>query len=270
MATVAVFLEAHDDWPPYPHLDRMICQWRKAEAKTRKECGLEPIENSYPSCFEPDLQESRMRDRRRTVEDALREAASEGRRIVLEDINYRPADMTEEEFASFIQDYSDRSLIENEHVSFHNYQFLIDCKTEYYHRYHGTQTIPPCYGPLTYNSHENTNHWRIMKDPIRIAKRQIVELERLLKERIAPPDAVHNACQSDTAGVYDPTTSNSTISVARPLQANDQEHNPTFCWCPIWASHWAEDRAWCALNDQMGTEYVLNEHPYNYDSGGVF
>ena len=108
-----------------------------------------------------------------------------------------------------------------------------------------------------------------MKDPIRVAPRQIQELERLLSERIAPSDAVHNACKPDTAGAADPTGTAS-ISVARPLQAVDSVHNTVFCWCPIWPSKWPEDRAWCALNDQLGAEYVLLEHPYNWDSGGKF
>jgi hypothetical protein len=269
MATISVFLDAQEDWPPYPHLDRMICEWRKAEARTRKECGLAPIETPYPGCFEKEQPNSGRKTRRRTAEEAYKEAASKNERIVLEDVNYRPADQTDEEFAAFIQDYSDRNLNENDHLSFHNYQFLIDCKTEYYHRYHGTQTIPPCYGPLTYYSHENTNHWRVMKDPIRIAQRQIVELERLLKQRIAPLGAVHNACQPDTAGADDPMGLAS-ISVARPLQQRDGEHNTVFCWCPIWASKWPEDRAWCALSDQLGADYVLLEHPYNWDSGGLY
>lgn len=269
MATVSVLLDAHEDWAPYPHLDRMICEWRKAEAKTRQECGLDPIATSYPGCFDTQEQNSGRKTRRRTVEEAVKFAASKKERVVLEDVNYRAADQTDEEFAAFIQDYSDRNLIENDHLIFHNYQFLIDCKTEYYHRYHGTQTIPPCYGSLVVDSHENTNHWRVMKDPIRIAQRQIIELERLLKERIAPLDAVHNACKPDTAGTDD-LSGNATISVARPLQDRDGEHNSVFCWCPIWPSKWPGDKAWCAMNDQLGAEYVLLNHPYNWDSGGQF
>ena len=274
MATIAVFLEVEEDSPPYPHLDRMICEWRKAEAKTRRECALPLIEDAYPGCFEPlhaegtnnvRRDEDNINVRRRTMEEVLREAAETGDFVHLEDSNYRDADQTDEEFTAFIEDYSKRNLIEQDHLSFHNYQFLIDSKTEYYHRYHGTQTIPPCYGPVLTDSYARTNHWRIMKDPIRIAPRQIVELERLLKERIAPSDAVHNACLPDTAGTTD-TDGDNTISVARPLQATHVEHDAVFCWCPIWPSKWPEDRAWCKLNKQQGDAYVLYEHPYNFDS----
>jgi hypothetical protein len=204
MATISVFLDAQEDWPPYPHSDRMICQWRKAEAKTRSECGLDPIETPYPGCF-PSSSQSGRKTRRRTMEQAYKEASKKGEPVILEEFNYRPADQTDEEFAAFIDEYSKRDLIEQDFLSFHNYQFLIDCKTEYYHRYQGTRTIPPCFGPLVLDSHENANHWRVMKDPIRVAPHQIKELERLLSERIAPTDAVHNACQPDTAGAADPT-----------------------------------------------------------------
>lgn len=283
MATVAVLLEAHEDHPVYPHLDRMICAWRKAESRTRAECGLDPIEIRYPSCFEPrrggSVRQHRSGDfvrepdsdntsrnpsrRRQTLQQARDEAAKRGERIRLESYNQRPADQTDEEFAEFIEAESQRNLYENEHLPFHNYQFLIDSRTEYYHRYHGTTTIPPCFGPMPDDSHYDTNHWRIMKDPIRINQRQIDELERLLRERIAPLGSVHKECQPDTAGNTD-TGTRSSISVARPMQEEDGEHDTVFCWCPQWPSKWPEDRAWCDLADELGDRYVMLDKPYNY------
>lgn len=172
---------------------------------------------------------------RRSVKDVLvdnmEKSEEEKDRIVLDPENFRPADRTDEEWAAWIEAYSahdrgvateqQRYLLEKEVIPFHNYQFLIDVKTEYYFRYSGTQTVPPCYGPFTRASRGNTNHWRVMKDPIRVHPRQIAEMERLLKERIAPPDDKHNACENDTAGKVD---EDGHISVARPLMHNALGH----------------------------------------------
>jgi hypothetical protein len=261
MATVSVFLEASDDYPPYEHLDRMICQWRKAEASTRNQCGLDPVETSYPVCF--DESEPSSRKRRVTIDQALR--GHEGP-VYLEDINYRPSDTTEEEYAQWIQDYSEgkRGLMEEDHLNFHNYQFMIDCKTEYYHRYQGQMTIPPCYAkPSTLDIYRRTNHWRVMKDPVRIHTRQAEEMNRLLRERIAEPDDVHKPCQPDTAAFVD---FDGNVSVARPLQeTNTNIHDPVFCWCPIWPSKWPEDREWCQLAKDFGDAHVLYDKPYNFE-----
>jgi hypothetical protein len=51
MATVSVFMEAYDDAPPYPYLDKVICQWRRKEFNIRQQCGLDPVPSSYPGCF---------------------------------------------------------------------------------------------------------------------------------------------------------------------------------------------------------------------------
>lgn len=266
---MAIFLEADEDYAPYPHLDRMICQWRRAEQKTRSECNLDMNDiPPYPGCFDDhfDEQEQPSTGRRGTMQQELREHQQRRERVKLEDVNYRPADQTEEEFAAFIEDYSNgRNLMaEGSHLHFHNYQFLVDCKTEYYFRYHGTMTIPPCYGPAPPNveaTHEDTNHWRIMKDPVRIAQRQLEELERLLKDRVAPPDDVHSPCERDTAGVVD---EEGQFSAVRPLQSFNRQHDAVFCWCPMWPSKWPEDRAWCDLNKTNEEQYLLFQHPYNY------
>jgi hypothetical protein len=51
MATVSFFMEAYEDAAPYEMLDKLICQWRKSEERTREACGLDPILNTYPGCF---------------------------------------------------------------------------------------------------------------------------------------------------------------------------------------------------------------------------
>ena len=51
MAAISVFMNAYDDAPPYRYLDKVICRWREKEFNTRKQCGLDPIEFSYPGCF---------------------------------------------------------------------------------------------------------------------------------------------------------------------------------------------------------------------------
>jgi carbonic anhydrase len=402
MATVSIFLEAFEDYPPYPHLDRIICEWRKAEDKTREECGL-PAVGPYPGCFEitrghtpfpseapvqpteapviptlepttgppmepsvppvtipgvpvipptespvasptnsptttppeptssPSLkppptpfptvpttsdpavsitfapvispalqpidptmapvvrllsQSSRNHTRsnrsllRRSVRDIIVENAqkagipdSDKSRIQMDPRNFRPPDRSDDEWGEWIEAYSahdrgvategQRKLLANDQLSFHNYQFLIDVKTEYYFRYQGTSTIPPCYGRYVPGSRGNTNHWRVVKDPIRVNPRQIEEMERLLRERIAPKDDSNGkACKNDTAGKVE---KDGHISVARPLMQFNDVHYMTFCECQDWPSKWPEDREWCSLN--QGDQHTrLYEHPYNFES----
>lgn len=44
----------------------------------------------------------------------------------------------------------------------------------------------PCYGNIVERSREGTNHWRILKDPVGLHPRQLEELNRLVRERVAP------------------------------------------------------------------------------------
>jgi Eukaryotic-type carbonic anhydrase len=224
-----------------------------------------------------------VRDRkllRRSVKDVITDNAmrTDGgtERILLDPENFRPADRSDEEWAEWIEAYSanergtaserQRKLLEGDYLSFHNYQFLIDVRTEYYFRYSGTSTVPPCYGPYTAGSRGNTNHWRVLKDPIRVHPRQISEMERLLRERIAPKDGNSTACENETAGKVD---SDGHISVARPLMQFHYTHFMTFCECQDWESKWPDDRAWCRL--QKGDQLTrLYDHPYNFDFGDVF
>lgn len=208
-----------------------------------------------------------LRRGRNSVKDLIVEGGKNGT-VKMESINFRQHDKTEAEFAAWIESMSvndHRYLLENNPSPFHNYQFLIDCRTEYYFRYSGTSTVPPCYGPFTSNTRGNTNHWRVMKDPIRVHPRQIAELQRLIAERVAPSDA-RNGCSRDTGAKVE---SDGRVSVARPLQQTHRSHFKVFCECQDWDSKWQEDRAWCSRNGgNQGKRFY--DYPYNYDSSGSF
>jgi hypothetical protein len=155
-----------------------------------------------------------------------------------------------------------RKLLEGDEIEWFNYFPMLGVRTEYYYRYSGTSTIPPCYGQFQENSRKGTNHWRVLKDPIRIHPRQLKELQRLLKDRIAPMDDPVNPCQPDTAAKVN---NDGTVEAARPLQYYHPAHFKVFCECKDWPSKWPEDRAWCAIEDITERFY---DHPYNFDTNG--
>jgi Eukaryotic-type carbonic anhydrase len=139
---------------------------------------------------------------------------------------------------------------------------MLKVRTEYYYRYGGTQTIPPCYGREGFGR-GHTNHWRVMKDPIRVSRRQIDELNRLLKNRIAPRDDPIRPCQPDTAGA--PVQGKPDyIDVARPLQHFSELHHEVFCECYNWRSKWPEDQRWCKQQKLVR----FYDRPYNWDQNG--
>lgn len=155
-----------------------------------------------------------------------------------------------------------RKLIEGaDLLEWFNYWPMLGVRTEYYYRYSGSQTIPPCYGNFQERSRRETVHWRVMKDPIRIHQRQLDELHRLIKERIAPPDDPVMACKPDTAA----GTSKGPVDVARPLQSNQRVNFKVFCECKDWPSKWPEDRDWCLIEDANERFYT---HPYNFRTDG--
>lgn len=102
-----------------------------------------------------------------------------------------------------------------------------------------------------------------MKDPIRVSQRQINEMHRLLKERIAPIDDPVRPCKPDTAAKPDPDDPEK-VNVARPIMSNHYAHFKVFCECQDWRSKWEEDKAWCQL-DQLQRYY---EQPYNFQTRG--
>ena len=162
-----------------------------------------------------------------------------------------------------------RKLISYDEIPWFNYWPMLGVRTEYYFRYSGSQTIPPCYGDFDSVSRKGTNHWRVMKDPIRIHPRQLTELKRLIAERIAPnDDSVKSLrCKPDTAARVTRDTLNPNkyveVDTARPLQSWDRVHYKTFCECKDWVSKWPEDRSWCTIDDMRERFY---EKPYNFDA----
>eukprot|EP00537_Pseudo-nitzschia_pungens_P003212 CAMPEP_0172359778 /NCGR_PEP_ID=MMETSP1060-20121228/3924_1 /TAXON_ID=37318 /ORGANISM="Pseudo-nitzschia pungens, Strain cf. cingulata" /LENGTH=600 /DNA_ID=CAMNT_0013081565 /DNA_START=203 /DNA_END=2005 /DNA_ORIENTATION=- len=327
MGTVSIFLKAYDNAPPYRYLDKVICQWRRKEYEVRKECGLDPIQSTYPGCFP--LNRRRRKLRRRTSGDktgSLKRHAKGFRtvhdvilyndfhrdnpnhtdvQIHMEESNWDAADETidwdvfvaeqsekmneEEELYHKMMSFKEpggskrnatdeelheeyrRALLNYDEIPWHNYWPMYGVRTEYYFRYSGTQTIPPCYGDYDSSSRKGTNHWRVMKDPIRIHPRQLVELRRLIAERIAPKGDPVKGCSPDTAAkvkidqTREPTDPGRYVEVntARPLQSWDRVHFKTFCECKDWPSKWPEDRKWCQIDDMYERFY---EKKYNFDA----
>jgi hypothetical protein len=294
MGTVSFFLQSYDDTPDYDMLNRVICQWRRAEDQNRAACGLPSVETEYPGChsYSRGNAASTTAGRKlRTTVDANATLADkplsahdiiihnylnptgERKTITMDEEDYKDED--DFDWAAFIADvYENERQVQNrrhlrdyDHVGpWHNYWPLIGVKTEYYYRYSGSQTIPPCYGRFVEgNNRAQTNNWRVMKDPIRISKRQLAELHRLLRERIAPPTDPLVACQPDTAAKVDPTTN--FVDVARPLQQVEKAHHMVYCECENWGSQWEEDKDYCRIfRDDRNARYF--QHPYNFYTEG--
>jgi Eukaryotic-type carbonic anhydrase len=157
-----------------------------------------------------------------------------------------------------------RHLMNYNHVPWFNYFPMLEVRTEYFYRYSGAQTTPPCYGKFISGTRAQTYHWRVFKDPIRVTQRQIDEMHRLLRERIAPKDDKLRSCQKDTAAATDPNDPKK-VSVARPLQSTHEAHFQVFCECINWRSKFMEDQNWCkTFKDQQMTRFY--DHPYNFKS----
>jgi len=155
------------------------------------------------------------------------------------------------------EERSRRRLVNYEDVSYWPYEWLVKVKTEYYFRYEGTQAVPPC---------KDQVHWRVMKDPIPVARRQLAELERLMAERISPDGSRFKECQPDNAGTVRPDTNETLFDFARPTQKFHKLHRKVFCECKDWKSKFPEDRAWCKRN-------IIDRFyrsPYNFDKGEEF
>jgi len=179
MASVTMFLEAYDDAPDYDVLNRIICAWREDEEKTREECGLDSITTEYPGCVR--FQRGQQQDGVATSKEAHRNLRQEkqGRTrpmsahdLILHNhhqmslnASYEPQtiemdpiedfkDMSDFDWDAFIaaqyendakKNHRGRELLNYEHVGpWFNYFPMLAVRTEYYYRYSGTQTIPPC------------------------------------------------------------------------------------------------------------------------------
>ena len=162
-------------------------------------------------------------------------------RMKAEDAAYYHAQATSNTDEEFEHEY--RKLIEGAGIEWFNFFLMLGVRTEYYFRYLGSQTIPPCYGPLTRASRHGANNIRVMKDPIRIHPRQLDELKRLQRDRIAPLGDPVAACQPDTAAGV---SADGEVWAARPLQYETPFHFEVYCECEKWPSKWPDDREWCA------------------------
>ena len=103
-----------------------------------------------------------------------------------------------------------------------------------------------------------------MKDPIRVSQRQIHEMERLLRDRIAPIDDPVEPCQPSTGAKVD--ANNGKVSVARPLQSTNQVHFKVFCECENWSSKFPEDQEWC----KKAKLERFYDNPYNFKTNGFY
>ncbi|KAG7372545.1 Eukaryotic-type carbonic anhydrase [Nitzschia inconspicua] len=324
MATVSIFLDGSSpNNPVYRYLDKVICQWRRYEFQVRQECGLEPVEGSYPGCF-PLSRRDRERNRNlRRSSSTEEEIAVESKKrrfqnvadVILHNEKHRsnpnhtdvkifldkgdtePSE--DKDWDAWIQQQSEqmdkedalyhdlkdrtfngnhtdealhekfRKLLQGDEIPWFTYWPMLGVRTEYYFRYEGTQTIPPCHGKWIQGSRRNTNHWRVMKDPIRIHPRQLKELQRLMADRIAPKGSAVNECQPDTAAkvTRDPSNPRKILEVdgARPIMYTSHPHFKTFCECKDWPSKWPEDRKWCEMNDENQRFY---DQPYNFETDG--
>ena len=286
MGTISVFLDASDKHEDWPVLNKLICQWRRHEEANRERCGMGSVTSYYPGCWDFDRisnnTSTSFQGSGRRMEENNAEAFDDEpihaldlilRNHVLQgNESFVPRklhlgkqrrgeelDVDELLKSGSESSHGRRHLINYEHVDWHNYFAMVDVRTEYFFRYTGTQTIPPCYGRfLGDGTVRQTNHWRVMKDPIRISQRQANEMNRLLRERIAPPTDPLAACRPDTAAKVNP---DGTVNVARPLQyTHDRNHFLTFCECHDWRSKFPEDQEWCT----MGWPERVFQNPYNF------
>ena len=331
LGQVSVFLQAHDNVPPYRYLDILICQWRITENNVRKACGLSPITTPYPSCFPNTRRAGRARNLRQHANDYSYENTEESQlandgydeiiqkdssdeppyyktiydilthpsrsdghpnvtrpKFYMDSTNRDPVDDIDDwdawieeqsnrmkaEEAAYYQaqananseeelEHEYRKLIGEAGIQWFNFFLMLGVRTEYYFRYQGTQTIPPCYGPLTRASRHGSNNIRVMKDPIRIHPRQLDEIKRLLRDRIAPLGDPVASCQPDTAAGV---SADGEVWAARPLQYETPFHFEVYCECDNWPSKWPDDREWCAKYTNL-TER-LYDFPYNYYTDG--
>lgn len=184
---------------------------------------------------------------------------AKGRRVIVRAENFEEKGLMDEDayFDELFSNYQHRALqtttaVENyDDVHWWPYEWFLKVGTEYYFRYEGTDTVPPCF---------DTAHWRVYKDPIRVSPHQMRELERLIAWRLG------DQCQVDTAGK--PTASPDAVDVARPLQSYHRLHRMVFCECKDWPSKFPGDRQWCRNWQTNPAEERLFQNPYNFPSNG--
>jgi hypothetical protein len=225
MAAVTVFLEAYDEAEDYDMLNRVICAWREEEELTRRECNLGSVTSEYPGCFRYD---TKVEPDRRNLRNKGRTPAQSANDIFLWNhherrtntssvpVSHNPEDgfLEHDEFdweAFIASQYEDdeavkdsnstrtprqqgrRRLINYDHVGpWHNYFPMLGVRTEYYYRYSGSQTVPPCYGRFFQNNNrKQTNHYRIMKGtgPQANDRKESVLFD--ISQTLSPPPTQH-------------------------------------------------------------------------------
>jgi len=284
---VSIFLHAYSNVLPDPLLDKMICQFRKTEDQVRQQCGLESVANTYRGC-------SNFRRRARKLrgnETFSNKNYFPGENRTNKELEppIHPVDyitdpeedqkepITDADFNKYIEEQiamgggngnwtghpdvdPERHLLNYDHVEFSNWGFLVNVRTEYYHRLQTSLTVPPCL--------ENT-HNRVMKDPLRITTDQLAEIQRLLADRISPV-GTYKSCRNYSAGQKTTGVNGGpAVKVARPIQQFHPAVRMTFCECKDWKSKWNEDKAWCKLSDNEAdniTRYF--RQPYNFHNDG--
>jgi Eukaryotic-type carbonic anhydrase len=177
-----------------------------------------------------------------------------GKKFLLGKENFLPTKESDQENNS--RRYSERKRrnlqqahLENyDDVEWHAYEWLFRVETEYYFRYEGTMSVPPCWEVV---------HWRNMKDPLIVNKRQIDELNRLLAWRNNP-----TTCARETAGVV--SQDGIHITAAREIQYKHDQHRFVFCECPNWPSKFKKDRNWCHKYKEDTNYTRFYNHPYSF------
>jgi hypothetical protein len=182
-----------------------------------------------------------------------------GKTVIVREENFEPKGADDEDayfnemYGKFQQRELQDSAKENyEDVLWWPYEWLLKVGTEYYFRYEGTQVVPPCF---------DTVHWRILKDPIRVAPHQMRELERITAWKL------DDNCQADTAGKPREGTTDA-VDVNRPLQSFHKLHRKVFCECKDWPSKFQGDREWCRNWKNRDPEQRFYQNPYNWPSDG--
>ena len=201
----------------------------------------------------------REESRRLTGRDV--ETYVEGKKIIVREENFEPKGQDDEDayFDEIHSAYTRRraqaimNADENyDNVHYWPYEWLLKVGTEYYFRYEGTQTVPPCF---------DTAHWRVLKDPIRVPPHQIKELERLIAWRR------NDKCEKDTAGHPRPGNPDA-VDVNRPVQSYHKLHRKVFCECKDWPSKFQGDRDWCRNWRNRDAEVRMYGRPYNWNQAG--
>ena len=157
LAAVSIFLQVYEDAEPVEELDRLICQWRFFEERTRRACNLAPISTDYPGCF-PITREASVKLRGRNLgrmkprtavdvitrnwENQQWNVSHQNKLIHMDEENWSSAE--EKDWDEWIHSESmkqstptERRLVNYEHLEFFNYWLMLKVRTEYYFRYEG-------------------------------------------------------------------------------------------------------------------------------------